>query len=207
MSREPCRAPWRVAEWDGRTLGGWIEELQGARAVIRFAMGCHGSPVAGPEPHAPLRALHDRGRTLEAGWFSLQAPLSSTACLDEPLGVLGKRWNLAFTEMVQLSLYRPLAARIGTTAAAFAGFLFSGLLHEIAITLPARGGYGRPLLYFALQGGLVLTEKALGRSDHAIDRHRWIGRIWTLAALALPLPILLVPEFLQAAIWPIIGMN
>jgi Membrane bound O-acyl transferase family len=132
-----------------------------------------------------------------------RAPLASTSLSE----FWGKRWNLAFTEMIQLSLYRPLAARIGTTAAAFAGFLFSGLLHEIAITLPARSGYGRPLLYFALQGGLVLTEKALSRSGHAIDRHRWIGRIWTLAALALPLPILLVPEFLQAAIWPIIGME
>ncbi len=132
-----------------------------------------------------------------------RAPLASTSLSE----FWGRRWNLAFTEMVQLSLYRPLAARIGTAAAAFAGFLFSGLLHEIAITLPACGGYGRPLLYFALQGSLVLFERALGRSGHAIDRHRWIGRIWTLAALAVPLPILLVPEFLEAAIWPIIGID
>jgi alginate O-acetyltransferase complex protein AlgI len=132
-----------------------------------------------------------------------RAPLSSTSLSE----FWGKRWNIAFTEMIQLSVYRPLAARVGTAAAAFAGFLFSGLLHEVAITLPARGGYGRPLLYFALQGGLVLLERALSRSGHPIDRRPGIGRIWTLAALALPLPILLVPEFLQAAIWPIIGTD
>ncbi len=37
LSRAPGRAPWRVAEWDGRTLGSWIEELEGARAVINLA--------------------------------------------------------------------------------------------------------------------------------------------------------------------------
>src|SRR5215813_5460578 len=37
LSRQPGPAPWRVVGWDGRTLGPWMEELEGARAVINLA--------------------------------------------------------------------------------------------------------------------------------------------------------------------------
>jgi uncharacterized protein (TIGR01777 family) len=37
LSRRPEAAPWRVAAWDARTLGGWADELDGADAVINLA--------------------------------------------------------------------------------------------------------------------------------------------------------------------------
>lgn len=38
LSRSPGRdTPWRQAEWDARTVGGWAAELDGARAVINLA--------------------------------------------------------------------------------------------------------------------------------------------------------------------------
>jgi uncharacterized protein (TIGR01777 family) len=37
LSRRPSSAPWRVLVWDGRTLGDWIQELEGADVVINLA--------------------------------------------------------------------------------------------------------------------------------------------------------------------------
>ncbi len=37
LSRHPAPAPWRVVEWDARTLGPWATELEGADVVINLA--------------------------------------------------------------------------------------------------------------------------------------------------------------------------
>ncbi len=37
LSRNPQAAPWRVVEWDGRTVGPWARELEAADAVINLA--------------------------------------------------------------------------------------------------------------------------------------------------------------------------
>jgi hypothetical protein len=37
LSRRPRAHPWRVAAWDGRTLGAWAREMEGADAVINLA--------------------------------------------------------------------------------------------------------------------------------------------------------------------------
>ncbi len=37
LSRNATRAPWRTASWDGRTLGPWAKEIDGACAVINLA--------------------------------------------------------------------------------------------------------------------------------------------------------------------------
>ncbi len=37
LSRNPAPAPWRVVPWDGRTVGGWAGELDGADVVINLA--------------------------------------------------------------------------------------------------------------------------------------------------------------------------
>jgi len=106
-----------------------------------------------------------------------------------------RRWNLAFSEMTSLAVYRPLALRLGRRAALVAAFLFSGLLHEVAISLPVRAGYGRPMLYFAIHGVLTQVERERGP----------FGRAATLLAVVLPLPLLFHPPFLQGVIWPLLG--
>jgi hypothetical protein len=87
-----------------------------------------------------------------------------------------------------------------------AGFLFSGLLHELAISVPARGGYGLPTLYFALHGGLLRLERRIGVLENAPGNTEWARRVWTLGWLALPLPLLFHRPFLQQVIWPIVGI-
>ncbi len=37
LSRRPRELPWRTVEWDGRTVGPWIEELDGADVVVNLA--------------------------------------------------------------------------------------------------------------------------------------------------------------------------
>jgi uncharacterized protein len=48
LSRRPVRAPWRVVAWDGRTLGAWTSELEGADVVINLAgrsVNCRYTPA------------------------------------------------------------------------------------------------------------------------------------------------------------------
>lgn len=36
LSRNPRNAPWRTIQWDGRSLGEWVHELNGADAMINL---------------------------------------------------------------------------------------------------------------------------------------------------------------------------
>ena len=109
--------------------------------------------------------------------------------------------------MTRAAVYRPLRRYVSRGTATLAAFLFSGALHELAISFPAGAGYGLPTLYFALHGTLVIVERRLMGAGLPIDRHPWVGRLWTLAWLALPLPLLFHPAFLDGVVWPLIGME
>jgi hypothetical protein len=102
-----------------------------------------------------------------------------------------RRWNTGFSEMLAVIVSRPVTERFGRRASIAAAFLASGLLHELAISVPARGGYGLPTLYFALHGALV----AFGLR----------GRLATVLAVVLPLPLLFHAPFVRAVVVPLIG--
>jgi alginate O-acetyltransferase complex protein AlgI len=86
----------------------------------------------------------------------MSAPLRSTS-----LGEFwGKRWNLGFRQLAHELIFRPLYRPLGTAQAGFLVFAASGLLHDLVISLPARGGYGLPTLYFLLQGVGVRVERS-----------------------------------------------
>src|ERR1700746_1255835 len=72
----------------------------------------------------------------------------------------GKRWNLSFRQLAHDFVFTPLSKRLGAGFAAFLVFIFSGLLHDLVISVPARGGYGLPTLYFVLQGAGVAIERS-----------------------------------------------
>ncbi len=129
------------------------------------------------------------------------APLASYSLKE----FWGKRWNLPFTEMIQRALYRPLSGPIGRKPAALAGFTFSGLLHECAISVPVQEGYGLPMAYFAIHGALVTAERTWNIAD-ALENRPVAARLWTLLWLGAPMAILFHPPFLKGIVWPLVGV-
>ena len=119
----------------------------------------------------------------------------------------GRRWNLAFSEMTTIGVYRPTQKCLGKPSATVISFLASGVLHELAISLPVKAGFGLPLAYFAIQSGLVLLERSLENTRWRIGRRDWTNRVWTLGWLLIPLPILFHRPFLKGVVWPLIGIE
>jgi alginate O-acetyltransferase complex protein AlgI len=70
-----------------------------------------------------------------------------------------KRWNLAYSHMMARAVKKPLTPLLGENGSVFAVFVVSGLLHELAITVPVGAGYGWPTLFFLLHGVICFFEK------------------------------------------------
>jgi len=115
----------------------------------------------------------------------------------------GRRWNRGFSEMTASIVYGPVARRRRPLAALLAGFAFSGVLHELAVSLPVGAGFGGPLAYFLLHGLLVALERT-PRGRTWIARHPRGARLWIAAALVLPLPLLFHRPFLAGIVWPLV---
>jgi hypothetical protein len=83
-------------------------------------------------------------------------------------------------------------------------FVISGLLQELVITVPARGGYGGPTLYFLIQGGALLFEKSRVARVIGLDGG-WRARTFTLLVVAAPVVVLFPPPFLRDVILPFVS--
>jgi alginate O-acetyltransferase complex protein AlgI len=133
-------------------------------------------------------------------------PLFRNPFLAQSLGEFwGQRWNLAFSEMTALAVYRPMKNRWGPILALFLAFLLSGIFHEAAISLPVLAGFGSPLAYFLLHFGLVAAERAMAKRGIVVKET--LGKLWVCFWLVAPLPILFHPPFLKGVIWPLIGVK
>jgi hypothetical protein len=113
----------------------------------------------------------------------------------------GRRWNLGFREVAHEVIFRPLHRKLGVGLAGFLVFVISGLVHDLVISLPARGGYGLPTLYFVLQGAGVSMERS------RFGRRLGLGqglRGWCFMMLFLVAPVfwLFHPWFVMRVILP-----
>lgn len=124
-------------------LGGWVGMI-GIVCVAHFGifrlLACwwqrQGFPVE-PIMKNPLEA-----KTLGAFW--------------------GQHWNRAFSDFATRVILRPVARWAGIHGGLLGVFAFSGLAHELIISVPAGGGYGGPMGYFVLQGIAVVMERSAG---------------------------------------------
>lgn len=113
----------------------------------------------------------------------------------------GKRWNSAFRDLTHRFLFRPLTARFGAKAALAIGFLASGIVHDLVISLPAGDGYGGPTVFFLLQAGALFAERsALGKRLGL--GHGLRGWAFTLIVLLGPVFLLFHPPFLRLVVLP-----
>ncbi|MBS0202399.1 MAG: hypothetical protein JSS49_05820 [Planctomycetes bacterium] len=113
----------------------------------------------------------------------------------------GRRWNLAFRDLTHRFLFLPLIQRMGPVGALFTGFFVSGLVHDLVISWPANGGYGRPTLFFLLQGIAILVERSRSGRQLGLG-HGLAGRCFCLLAILLPSPLLFHASFLSRVILP-----
>ena len=159
----------------GNRYGLWREWLWGVAAVAAgaFVLCC----VA---RHVPSHATYAVGwigmvgivMILHFGLFLLLSctwrtlgvdaqPLMDSPLLATSIGEFwGRRWNRAFRDLTSRFLFRPLLRPLGTRGGLLIGFIASGLIHELVISVPAQGGYGGPTLFFAIQGLAILLSRS-----------------------------------------------
>lgn len=129
----------------------------------------------------------------------MRAPLLATSLAD----FWGNRWNTAFNALAHDLAFRPLVRRIGVGWATLGVFLISGAVHDLVISLPARGGYGLPTAYFLLQGVAVLFERS--RPGRALGLSRGLlGRAFMLSVTTAPVLCLFHPTFIHNVILPML---
>jgi hypothetical protein len=104
----------------------------------------------------------------------------------------GKRWNLSYSYMMARAVKKPLAPILGDKGSMFAVFIVSGLVHELAITVPVGAGYGWPTLFFVVHGVFCVFEKRDARCM----------AILCGILLILGLPYLFGDNFLEKVILP-----
>jgi predicted DCC family thiol-disulfide oxidoreductase YuxK len=129
----------------------------------------------------------------------MREPLRATSLAD----FWGRRWNAAFHFLANDFAFRPLLRKRGATAATLLVFLFSGLIHDFIISLPARGGYGLPTAYFLIQGVGVIFERTTIAKRIGLG-HGWRGWLFTAICTIGPAFWLFHPIFVRNVILPML---
>jgi hypothetical protein len=113
------------------------------------------------------------------------------------------RWNTAFTDLMHKEVFAPITKRRGPIVAIVAVFGISGLLHELVISAPARGGYGLPTAYFGLQCAALLVERSRLGVKLGLG-HGAVGWLFVLMVAAAPAFMLFPPVFVHNVIVPML---
>ncbi|BBO34487.1 MBOAT family protein [Lacipirellula parvula] len=124
-------------------------------------------------------------------------PIAATSVSD----FWGRRWNRAFRDLAHRFLFRPLTLRLGAAWAMLAGFAFSGVVHDVVISWPARGGYGGPTLFFLIQAAGMLVERSRAGRRWGLGRG-WRGWLFAATLLLVTAPLLFHPPFVLRVILP-----
>lgn len=142
---------------------------------------------------------------ISCGWRSIgvqapplmNRPLASTSLSE----FWGRRWNTAFRDLTHRFLFRPLTSWFGPRFGMLAGFIFSGAVHDLVISVPAQGGYGGPTLFFAIQGAAVMIERSVFGRRIGLGSGS-SGRLFVLVVLIGPVGLLFHRPFVVGVIVP-----
>jgi alginate O-acetyltransferase complex protein AlgI len=152
----------------------------------------------------PFGALH----LVALGWQA--AGVNARPIMDRPFVASslsefwGRRWNRAFRDIAHDLVFWPLARKLGPGRAVAAAFLFSGLFHELTLSVPAVGGFGGPTAYFLLQlVGVYMERSAVGTRLGL--RHGWRGRIFCWAVTVSPACAVFHRPLLDNVVLPWLG--
>jgi alginate O-acetyltransferase complex protein AlgI len=177
-------------------LGGFAHRIPVEQALLRGWTGLFGLIFLLHFGSFHLIALFWQAMGIDA------EPIMSKPILSSSLSEFwSKRWNLGFRQLAHQFIFRPLHQRTGVGVAGFVVFVASGLIHDLVISLPARGGYGLPTAYFVLQGLGVAAERS--PAGRRLGLHRGIGgRIFALVVTAAPAFWLFHSAFVLRVIMP-----
>jgi hypothetical protein len=129
-------------------------------------------------------------------------PLMHSPMRSESLAEFwAKRWNTAFRDLTHHFLFRPLASHLGPRRALAIGFLFSGVVHDLVISVPARGGFGGPTLFFIIQAAGLFVERSAAGKAIGLGRG-WRGWLFTALVLIAPAPMLFHTPFIRQIVLP-----
>jgi len=176
---------WGAAGWfseDQRILSGWVG-MVGLILMLHFG------------------AFH----LLSCAWRSVG--IDARPLMNRPLASVsisefwGRRWNTAFRDLTHRFLFRPLNSWLGPRRAIIAGFVFSGIIHDLVISVPAGGGYGWPTLFFGTQAVAIFVERSRAGQSIGLGRG-WRGWLFAMLILALPVYGLFHPPFVMNIILP-----
>jgi alginate O-acetyltransferase complex protein AlgI len=130
----------------------------------------------------------------------MDRPFASTSLAE----FWGRRWNLAFRDVAYAFVFQPLARKVGPRGAVAAAFLFSGLFHELTLSLPAMGGFGGPTAYFLLQLIGVFVERSKIGARLGL-RQGWRGRLFCWAVTIGPAFAVFHRPLLDNVVFPWLG--
>lgn len=171
------------------TLGAWLVWTMDWRQIfvmfLPMSLGFH---------FGALRVLKGG---LRAGGFPVRTLFPNLLETHGIADFWSRRWNVGYSQMMQRLVGRPIETLLGGNAGIMSVFLVSGLLHEAAITLPVRSGFGLPTLFFTLHGLLTVLERKWTRP---------IGKVPALLAVILPLGWLFTPDFQTEVIAECLGV-
>lgn len=117
----------------------------------------------------------------------------------------GRRWNLAFRDVMHGFVFRPLAPIVGGVWGTVAVFVVSGVIHDAVISYTAGGGWGLPTLYFLIQAAALFVERS------RIGRRMGLGRgvmgwLFGVAVVVGPAGLLFHGPFVRNVVVPMIEM-
>jgi alginate O-acetyltransferase complex protein AlgI len=127
----------------------------------------------------------------------MNAPLAARSVSE----FWGRRWNSGFRDLTAQTVFRPLARRWGVPCATWISFLFSGIVHDVVISLPAGAGYGQPTLYFLLQALAVQFEHSR-LAERYLLRRPIVRRAFAFMAIVAPVNLLFHAPFRQDVVIP-----